>query len=165
MKKELITYLTSLSLIGSPLYAKEEKTRLEVYSRPRMGLASVNRPAVWTMYAEIKGPETEEFYCPKVRWINPDRTKAEIESDCPPFEERNLVINKPECRPYIKNREIVYPDCYSNTPFGYPRKWSRKYGTHSVGNFEVCVELEKNGKVFRKSCGVFTSAGDSDNGF
>ena len=73
--------------------------------------------------AEIKGPESEAWYCPEVVWGMPDGTKAATESDCPPFPERT----------------------------DYPRVWRRRICAppHPNGaEWIVTVSLRKRGKTF-----------------
>ena len=70
--------------------------------------------------AEIRGPETERFYCPAVTWEFPDGTRASEESDCPPFEEREE----------------------------FPRRWSRRVcaPAHPQGDaWIVTVKLSRSG--------------------
>ena len=40
------------------------------------------------LVAEIRGPEVESWYCPRLEWEFPDGTRATEESDCPPFDQR-----------------------------------------------------------------------------
>jgi hypothetical protein len=60
--------------------------------------------------AEILGPETEAWYCPRVEWIKPDGTVSSFEEDCPPFEERDefrRIWSHDVCAPPNPDRWIV----------------------------------------------------------
>ena len=98
---------------------------LEVRSYPRVHLASPGVALQQQWIAEIKGPETEEWYCPTVTWEFPDGTKSSHESDCVPFEERNLPQRSKElrCQPYIKHGELVEPECLWGQAPGFQRQF------------------------------------------
>jgi hypothetical protein len=108
--------------------------------------------------AEIRGPEDERWYCPRVTWEKPDETKAIEESDCPPFAERYDCYPKlPEkCQPgWHRNRDGKILDneeqsgCECNV-VGYPRRWSISLcaPAHPQGEaWEVWARLEGGGKT------------------
>lgn len=66
---------------------------------------------------QIRGPETEAWYCPKVEWEFPNETESFEESDCDPYEERSY----------------------------YPRRWSKAVCA-GPGTWVVIVKLSKAGK-------------------
>jgi hypothetical protein len=105
--------------------------------------------------AKIKGPEVEEWYCPRVEWEKPDETVAAAESDCPPFDLRN------ECYPprgaecalnwHTEEGHFVVDEnpCDCTVP-GYPRTWRLDFcaPAHPYGSvWSVTVRLKKNGKT------------------
>ena len=63
-------------------------TRLEIRATPRLSTATLCSEVL--VVAEIKGPEVERFYCPRVEWAWPDGTMSSEESDCPPYETHEL---------------------------------------------------------------------------
>jgi len=135
--------------------------RLEVHSFPPISLAFPSRPAYVTVTAELKGPETEEFYCPEVVFISGfgiNRIESKVEQDCVPFEERNVVPPiPPECQMRLRDGSIIVPACYHNTRTapGFPRRWTRRYvvGQCQIEGetcqYTVTVELRRNGRTFK----------------
>lgn len=105
--------------------------------------------------AEIKGPEDERWYCPKVSWEKPDGAVSTEESDCPPFEDRNVCrpLRGAECALdwHIENGHFVVDNnpCDCTVP-GYPRVWHLGLcaPSHPTGDtWEVKVMLTKNSKT------------------
>lgn len=76
--------------------------------------------------AEIRGPETEEWYCPAVEWTFPDGTRASEESDCAPFADRD----------------------------DFPRRWSRRVcapAHPNGGSWTVGVRLSRSGHTIARA--------------
>jgi len=71
------------AFVASFTESSHPRTYLTLRASPAVALA----PARITLLAEIHGPITEEWYCPKVEWTWPDGTHSSEESDCPPFGE------------------------------------------------------------------------------
>jgi hypothetical protein len=104
--------------------------------------------------ARIVGPEDERWYCPRVTWEKPDDTLSVVESDCPPFEERNECYPKlpAKCVPgWYRDRSGEIHDnmeqagCECNI-IGYPRVWRLNLcypADPDGGAWEVWVRLEK----------------------
>ena len=170
-KKSLVGIVLAAALAygGAPVSATAKvrsynsgAPRLEIRASPRTGIASPIQPFTWTVFAEIKGPETESYYCPKVTWVvgeDPNAIRATTESDCPPFENRNQVIynNSEACRPYIKDGELfepskTVPSCMPQVRKVYPRLWSNHYTVTIPGRYNVCVELAKSDNLLDKKC-------------
>lgn len=104
------------------LAAKEGGPRLETRAFPSVSLEGSNGCGPVLLVAEIKGPEVEEWYCPKVEWEMPDGTRATEESDCDPFADRT----------------------------DYPHRWTRRIcaPAHPTGDaWTVVVTLSKSGKT------------------
>lgn len=95
------------------------KPELVIRAFPPISLASGIGCSNVLLTAEIKGPETEAWYCPEVVWSMPDGTKAASESDCAPFSERTE----------------------------YPRIWRRRICA-AASEWIVGVALRKRGKTF-----------------
>lgn len=142
-------FLALLVLLVDPTLVKRDPTKsyLEVKASPTIAMAYWNRPALVTVVAEIKGPETEEFYCPEVSFIQSYGTshpQASIEeSDCVPFEERNVVPPAPEeCQArivggkYIPSKQDDF--CLPQAP-GFRRKWGRIYAYDSCQTEDICT--------------------------
>ena len=156
--------MSALGLVGLLMSnpANDVKSRLETRVFPRMALYNPGKPPVFTVFAEIKGEESEEFYCPSVEWSvgeGVDRLISEEVSDCPPFEKRNhWVYNQNRvCAPYIIDGEAHFPVleipyCRPKEPFGYPTRWSKRYYGFGPGAYKICVSLKKDDNVFSKSC-------------
>jgi hypothetical protein len=106
--------------------------------------------------AEIRGPEDEVWYCPRVEWAWPDGTTSATESDCPPFEARweCLPARGPECAldwhmDPRGGRVIDKNPCDCTIP-GYPRRWTRNVCVppHPEGEgWEFWVRLDRQGKT------------------
>jgi hypothetical protein len=127
MKVRCITLAVSL-LVGAPCFAGE-KNELKVRAWPVVSQAGTGCSIV-LLTAAITGPETEEWYCPKVEWIKPDETVSMVEADCPVFAEREE----------------------------FPRRWKLRIcvPTHPNGDmWEVTVRLSKSGRVVATSAGRF----------
>jgi len=75
------------------------------------------------------GPETEEYYCPKVVWLWGNGTRSTEESDCEPFETRSEF-------PRLFRRRVASPG--------------------RVQPYVVCVELRKVDKKIDRSCTKFS---------
>lgn len=112
--------------------------------------------------AEIKGPEDERWYCPKVIW---EQTNGMLigseEADCPPFEQRDSCYppQGPECgwkgfrlNPITGQYEDYGKDCPC-TVIGYKRIWRRTECVPAHPNGEqwiIVVRFEKNGKTLAR---------------
>ena len=134
-------------------------TRLTTRVFPQISLIDAQGGSRVTLFAEIKGPEDEKFYCPKVVW-ELGETKAVEESDCAPFEQRH------QCRESqvgcgvvgfkLDPRTDQYVDVVKECPCtitGYPRRWKREIYAppHPQGEaWEVWVRLMKNGKTIAR---------------
>lgn len=138
---------------------------LELRASPRMQTLNIGQGGnVVLLMVEIKGPETEEWYCPKIEWEFPNGTIATEESDCPTFEKRYECVEDqrgcgltgfyldPVTERYVDKRK----DCPC-TIIGYPRLWSRRikigqspvYGENDPG-WVVRVRLIKSDKTLRR---------------
>lgn len=113
------------------LGAASSSTHLVTRATPRLSLADGACSSV-LLIAEIVGPETEEWYCPKVTWEIPDGTRSSEESDCPPFDQRE------EFRRLWRRRICAPP-----TPVG-------------TDAWEVGVELSKSGRTVAHGVVQFT---------
>ena len=152
------------------VFSGVEKPSFETRIFPKMRLYSPVKPPVFTVFAEIKGEETEKYYCPKIRWSvgeGIDKIVSEEESDCPPFEKRHQRVYSVDeaCKPYIKEGEAYFPivsipNCAPREPFGYPNFWSKRYVGSSPGRYIICAELVKSDNVVAKSCVKAVVAGD-----
>lgn len=153
-----------LLLVASLLIAQDAgKPRLETRAHPviqtvdiSVGCSNVQ------LIAEIKGPESENWYCPQVSWEMPDGTRAVEESDCPPFEMRDSCYppQGPECgwKGFYLDRETgKYVDIVKYCPctiYGYQRIWRRSVcaPSHPQGlEWTVLVRLKKNDRTFAYS--------------
>jgi hypothetical protein len=102
---------------------------VELRASPRWSFAAPGSPGNVLLTAEIVGPETEEYYCPKVVWIWGNGTRSSEESDCEPFETRST----------------------------YPRHFRRRVASpRRVQPYKVCVELRKADKKIDRSCTKFS---------
>lgn len=136
-----------------------EKPTLSVRAFPTIQVLDFGRgcsPVHLT--AELKGPEVEEFYCPKVVWEKPDTTRSVSESDCPPFEARHECYPPlgPDCgegwRRLPDGRVITKKPCECHIT-GYPRRWTFDLCApeHPTGGaWEVNVYLMKQNKLLRR---------------
>lgn len=137
-----------------------EKPELVTRVFPQMSLIGPMNCSTIIMTAEIKGPEDEKWYCPKVEWELPDGTTATEESDCSPFEKRH------ECRedqtgcgvrgfrlnPITGKYEDKVKEC-ACTITGYPRIWRRRLcaPSHPRGEeWSVWVRLSMRGKTLAR---------------
>jgi hypothetical protein len=94
--------------------------------------------------AEIRGPEAEGWYCPRVEWRWPDGTVSTTESDCPAFAERGR-------EGWHREGETVVDD-----PAGFPRRWARSVclPAHPQGKAWVIeVRLSKAGRTIATAVG------------
>lgn len=107
------------------------------------------------LIAQIRGPEDESWYCPAVEWTFPDGTRAFVESDCPPFEERNSCqpARGPECALdwHWESGSFVVDNnpCDCTVP-GYPRRWTRNIcapPTLTLDPWVVMVRLLRDGRT------------------
>lgn len=87
----------SLTLVVLTLAAAAEPS-LSLRASPPVVMAG--REVLLT--AELHGEEREDWYCPAVKWRFPDGTEggcgSSVESDCPPFEERDDYPRRWTCR-------------------------------------------------------------------
>lgn len=114
------------------------------------------------LVAEIKGPETEPWYCPRVDWEWPNGTVSTTESDCPPFEARDACL-EPQvgCGVTGWHRDSSGAIVEDGRPcpctiVGYPRRWTRQVclPPHSKGDaWEITVRLSRDGRVFAAATG------------
>lgn len=132
-----------LAAILALLLAQEGKPNLIVRVYPPMTIAPLGVGcAMVRLTAEIRGPETPEWYCPEVKWTWPDDTVSTEESDCPPFEERHRVGWRRE------GGRIVDEPAH-----GFPRRWVRDVCFPAAPTDDpwiVTVELARAGRVFAK---------------
>jgi len=159
LEEAMRTLLMVAALMAAPTY---EKPTLTVRVFPPIQLADTGfGGASVMMTAELHGPETEKFYCPKVTWEFPDGTTAVHEQDCAPFENRH------ECYPALAKDcgvngfrlnlktgeyEDTVKECACNIT-GYPNLWRRSIAApaHPEGEYwEVWVRLDKNGKMLAR---------------
>lgn len=151
--------LTLLLLACPALAGEKHELVLRAYPPVQIVNIATGCSKVW-ITAELKGPEVEEWYCPKITWIKPDGTKSVHQQDCPPFAERNECYPKqgPECIQgwhrdpngiIIENAECP---C---TVVGYPKRWIHIpicAPEHPAGDaWEVVVFLESNSKMLRQT--------------
>jgi len=146
-------------LVAAPTY---DKPKMVTRVFPAMQISDIGRGGADVLLtAELKGPEVEEWYCPKVTWEFPDSTKATHEQDCAPFEQRN------ECYPALAadcgftgfklnkqtgEYENKFKECACNIT-GYPNIWRMRKGApaHPYGeHWSVWVSLSKNGKLLAR---------------
>lgn len=144
---------------------KSGKNELKIRASPPISLHEIRTGcANVLLIAEITGPETEEWYCPKVEWIKPDGTVSMVESDCPAFEERN------SCQPpapaecaldwHFENGQFVVDNnpCGCTVP-GFPRRWLIRLCAppHPVDDemWEVTARLSKSGRVVAQQTARF----------
>jgi hypothetical protein len=111
------------------LGAETSEPDLRLRASPRWSLAGAGNARNVLLTAEIVGPETEEYYCPKVVWIWGDGTRSTEESDCEPFETRSEF-------PRLFRRRVASPG--------------------RVQPYRVCVELRKADKKIDRSCTKFS---------
>lgn len=79
----------TLLLLLLILSSENDQTHLVAKAHPRLSIAPVGTGCSQiTITAEIKGSESEGWYCPRVEFLRPDGTRSSQESDCPPFTER-----------------------------------------------------------------------------
>ena len=133
---------------------------------PRLGIATVT-PVGWCLpvllTAEIRGPETEELYCPKVEWVGLDgETFSATESDCPPFEARDSCLEPqtgcgvtgfhldPVTGQYVE--DVKECPC---TVIGYPRRWIQRVCLPAIegqqARWKIEVRLSRDGRVLRRA--------------
>jgi len=125
LRSHIVPLLLGLLALGAD--ASDPDLRLRASPRRSVVLPGKGRPILLT--AEIVGPETEEYYCPKVVWLLEDGTRSSEESDCEPYERRT----------------------------GYQRRFTRRIVSPRTGRpFRVCVELRKADKAVDRSCTDFT---------
>lgn len=154
----MVRFATALLLLAA---TQPAKPHLAVRSSPRVALANIAIGcAPVLLFAEIKGPEDETWYCPKVSWEWPDGTTSVAESDCPPFEARHACMEPQEgCgnRGWRRNPitdEIVddVKECPC-TIVGYPRLWSRNVcmPPHPEGQaWIIGIRLSKDGRTIAR---------------
>src|SRR5258706_13528625 len=112
-----LSVLLCILLLG----ASAKKPYLKLTAFPMNQMSQMGRPSRVTVWARLLPPEveSEDYYCPGVRWIafpdTPDKLEAFEESDCPPFDKRDE----------------------------YPRVWKREYFLGGEGDYPIQVKLEK----------------------
>lgn len=85
-----------------------------------------------TLTAEVVGPETEAWYCPRVVWRYPDGTESSNEGDCP------------EWAPGVES----------------VRRWTKRGSLAHPGTFPFEVRLEKpKGHTLARASIVLTALG------
>jgi hypothetical protein len=149
-----------LILVGIVLLAaKADKPALAVRIYPAVSIANIGTGcAPVRLTAEIRGPEDEKWYCPRVDWVWPDGTTSSTESDCPPFERRHECLEpQTDCgskgwrrNPITGEIEDIMKDCPC-TIIGYPRRWSQNVCAPAHpdgGSWVVNVRLLRAGKLF-----------------
>ncbi len=125
LRSHIVPLLLGLLALGAD--ASEPDLHLRASPRRSVVLPGQGRRIVLT--AEIVGPETEEYYCPKVIWVWENGTRSSEESDCEPYERRTR----------------------------YPRRFTRRIVSPRTGGpYRVCVELRKADKAVDRSCTDFT---------
>lgn len=163
IRAALVLFL-ALAPVSAPHAEQVQVREAKVYRRPELvtrafpmvqNVDMSRRCSVVRLTAEIKGPEAEGWYCPRVEWEKPDGTRAVTESDCPPFERRN------ECYPargaecaldwHVEDGRFVVDGnpCGCVVP-GYPRAWPLEIcaPAHPAGEmWSVRVRLTKNGET------------------
>lgn len=120
----------SMLLVILLLADVEDKNGLKTHAWPVVSQATGVGCSSVLLTAAITGPETEEWYCPKVEWIKPDGSVSMVESDCPAFTERDE----------------------------FPRRWTLRICVppHPRGDmWEVEVRLSKSGRVIATSTARF----------
>lgn len=123
------------------------KPSLTVRAYPMVSLATPFRQAIVHITAELVGPETEEFYCPMVVFVQAEgtmyRQESVEESGCVPFKERDIV---PPRAPWCQARIIggqFYPSssegaCAPRDAPGFPRRWHRDYAFDPCPLDDMC---------------------------
>ena len=145
-------------LLVVALVAAGDRTYVALRVFPPMQLSS-NALGCGTVMltAEIKGPETEEFYCPEVIW---DELGSKEQSDCPVFEKRNECMEDQtgcgwqgfKLDPATGKYKDVVKECPC-TIIGYPRRWSRTICAPPLdgGWYELHVTFRKNKKTIART--------------
>jgi len=148
----------SLCLFLALLLAADlTRPSLVLRASPRISIASPGVGCSQVLFtAEIRGPEVEAWYCPRVEWQWPDSTVSAEESDCPPFDVRweCYPARGPECAldwhtDPLGGRVIDRNPCECVIP-GYPRRWTRHVCVppHPQGDdWEFGVRLSARGKT------------------
>ena len=139
------------------LAADLTRPSLVLRAAPRMSIANPGVGCSQVLFtAEIRGPEVEAWYCPRVEWLWPNGAVSAEESDCPPFDMRW------ECRPArgpectldwhtdpLGGRVIDLNPCECTIP-GYPRRWYRPVCVPphpQEEDWEIGVRLSAHGKT------------------
>lgn len=105
---------------------------LVLRASPRVSLAELSTGcAPVLLVAEILGPDTEPWYCPRVDWTWPDGTTSSTESDCPPYEARYACM-EPQVgcglHGWRRDAQGAIVDERTDCPctiIGFPRRWTR----------------------------------------
>lgn len=113
LKPSEVVVMFATVMLALFLGMEADKPSLELRASPRLMMSG---NAV-LLTAELKGPESEAWYCPQVTWLMPDGTKAVTESDCDPWDKHD----------------------------DYPRRWTRRL-VLGEGDYTFVVELHKAGK-------------------
>jgi len=139
------------------LAADLTRPSLVLRASPRISIANPGVGCSQVLFvAEIRGPEVEAWYCPRVEWQWPDGTVSAEESDCPPFDVRweCQPARGPECTldwhtDPLGGRVIDRNPCECTIP-GFPRRWTRQVCVppHPRGEeWEIGVRLSARGKT------------------
>lgn len=84
----VILWVLGLTLIARGEEAKDQGSpHLVVRVSPPIALAGANGVGVVTLFARVEGRVEEDWYCARIEWYWPDKTKKVRESDCEPYEE------------------------------------------------------------------------------
>ena len=105
-------------VIPTATVAAPQKPYLTLRASPQMGLP----PLRVLLTAEIKGEETDTFYCPEIAWLWPNETVSTEGGDCTPFEQRD----------------------------DFQRRWTRGVTLGVPGRWTFWVELRKSGRVIAR---------------
>ena len=147
-------------LVAALMAPSPDKTYLTTRVYPAISLIDSRGGSKIVLTAEIKGPETEAFYCPQIVW-ELGSTTAKEESDCAPFEQRHQCQESQEgCGlkgwkrdPITGDITDVVKECPC-TITGYPRIWRRTIyagpGPENGEPWSVWVRLVKNGKTIAR---------------
>lgn len=146
--------------------ATPTKPELTLRASPRLSLVNLGigcSPVLLT--AEIRGPETEAWYCPRVEWQWPNGTVSATESDCPPFETRNTCFpargNECALDWHWEDGSFVVDNnpCDCTVP-GFPRRWTRNICVPAnpvEGEaWSVSVRLSRDGRTIARDTVRFT---------